>query len=462
MQAIFGTSYFRQGGRVARFCPCSVETVQQLNRELITPKLLPLLNRTFFRYAKVPLERSCPFWDDSGGSCALRSCAVEECSEDEVRRLDACDDEHLGTVWHTDVAALGAEAPSWDLGDGSGCALTETCTASWTDDEDGEFVDLNDNPERYTGYAAEAGASRIWHELHAHNSFHSPGCCGEEREADLMAMPVEHRLFYRLLSGLHASVSSHIAANYLIDRKAGTWGLELDEYRRRLGDHPERLHNLHFAYLTVLRAVELASGWLSSSFAYATGMPREDASVAREVRGFLASQPEWPLTFDEHAAFAGVRCPSGVERGREPPRCGVEEVRLRAELLGEFRQRLHNISKLMDCVGCGRCRLWGKLQVQGLGTALRVLYAPDRQAVLASLGRAQVVSLFNLLGRLSHSVEVARVVVPLLGAAHSTCSPRGCKATEYEISDDEISGEDGRAARQPTKPLDPFLSAMMG
>ena len=37
------------------------------------------------------------------------------------------------------------------------------------------------------------------------------------------------------------------------------WGLELDEYARRLGDHPQRLQNLHFTYLTVLRAVELAS-----------------------------------------------------------------------------------------------------------------------------------------------------------------------------------------------------------
>ena len=33
---------------------------------------------------------------------------------------------------------------------------------------------------------------------------------------------------------------------------SGTWGLEIDEYERRLGARPERLNNLHFAYLTVL------------------------------------------------------------------------------------------------------------------------------------------------------------------------------------------------------------------
>ena len=114
---------------------------------------------------------------------------------------------------------------------------------------------------------------------------------------------------------------------------------------------------------------------------------------------------------------------------------------MRTELLAAFRSRLHNVSRLMDCVGCGRCRLWGKLQVQGLGTALRILYAPDRRAVLHSLQRSHVVALFNLLGRLSHSVEVARVVVPLLGAAHATCSPRGCKASEYLVDDDEAEAE---------------------
>ena len=53
-------------------------------------------------------------------------------------------------------------------------------------------MDLVDNPEQYTGYSRAAGASRIWDELHRYNSFHSPGCCGEEAAEDLLAMPVDH------------------------------------------------------------------------------------------------------------------------------------------------------------------------------------------------------------------------------------------------------------------------------
>ena len=38
----------------------------------------------------------------------------------------------------------------------------------------------------------------------------------------------------------------------------------------------------------------------------------------------------------------------------------------------EMRGYFRNISAVMDCVGCEKCRLWGKLQVLGLATALKV------------------------------------------------------------------------------------------
>lgn len=45
----------------------------------------------------------------------------------------------------------------------------------------------------------------------------------------------------------------------------------------------------------------------------------------------------------------------------------------------------------MDCVGCEKCRLWGKLQVLGLGTALKILFSVDGQDRLG-----QTVSFFYL------------------------------------------------------------------
>lgn len=34
-----------------------------------------------------------------------------------------------------------------------------------------------------------------------------------------------------------------------------------------------------------------------------------------------------------------------------------------AKLKEEFRLHFRNISQIMDCVGCDKCKLWGKLQV---------------------------------------------------------------------------------------------------
>lgn len=66
----------------------------------------------------------------------------------------------------------------------------------------------------------------------------------------------------------------------------------------------------------------------------------------------------------------------------------------------------------MDCVGCDKCRLWGKLNVHGMGTALRILFAdlPHEKIQNGSwrrfeLSRNDVVALFNSIGRFASSIK---------------------------------------------------------
>ena len=75
----------------------------------------------------------------------------------------------------------------------------------------------------------------------------------------------------------------------------------------------------------------------------------------------------------------------------------------------EFRQHFMNISRIMDCVGCDKCKLWGKLQTQGLGTALKILFSgkfDKYEPTLLSVNRRQfylerseIVALINGFGR---------------------------------------------------------------
>ena len=126
---------------------------------------------------------------------------------------------------------------------------------------------------------------------------------------------------------------------------------------------------------------------------------------------------------------------------------------LQGELFSEFRQKFREISHLMDCMGCERCKVssyylsisppykyssiylyvspffhpwtagneslnitlenysvfiitlfvkvWGKLQVTGIGTALKILFTPLEEIKLT---RHEVVALVNAFGRVSTSL----------------------------------------------------------
>ena len=60
-------------------------------------------------------------------------------------------------------------------------------------------------------------------------------------------------------------------------------------------------------------------------------------------------------------------------------------------------------------MGCERCRLWGKLQFLGLGTAMKILFADDASSI-GTLSRNEVVALLNVLHRLSMSLSAIEIM----------------------------------------------------
>ncbi len=81
-----------------------------------------------------------------------------------------------------------------------------------------------------------------------------------------------------------------------------------------------------------------------------------------------------------------------------------------SSLKEDFRARFRNVSRLMDCVGCDKCRLWGKLQTSGYGTALKILFEFDNNEHPKPpvLKRTEIVALFNLYARLSSSMDAVQ------------------------------------------------------
>lgn len=168
-------------------------------------------------------------------------------------------------------------------------------------------------------------------------------------------MCLEKRAFYRAVSGLHSSINIHLSAKYLLSDKEelgidnkGTWGPNVEEFKRRFssettnGEGPNWLRNLYFLYLLELRALAKASPYLERE-EYYTGNEEEDWDTKLAIKDLLGIVKGFPEHFDEKKMF------NGGEQAKK--------------LKGEFKQHFRNISAIMDCVGCDKCRLWGKLQV---------------------------------------------------------------------------------------------------
>ena len=67
-----------------------------------------------------------------------------------------------------------------------------------------------------------------------------------------------------------------------MDEETDTWGPNLEEFTKRLGNTEvkERVENMYFTYLFVLRAV-MKAGPLLESIDYSTGCQEQDAQTRR-------------------------------------------------------------------------------------------------------------------------------------------------------------------------------------
>merc|ERR1712232_736799 len=319
-------------------------------------------------------------------------------------------------------------------------------------DDNVVVVDLRLNPERYTGYTGPS-AEKVWSAIHSTNCFQPEGRSTEHKDdnknydgddmycSDLL--PAEHRLYNRLLSGLHSSISLHIAHSYCLevdkDRvgECKTWGPSVEIARERVLDHPNRVENLYVAYALLLRAVvkagpaitaavprhrddpyfdeslkewndtilpELTKIWTLSSSSEQQQQKQQSSSSLSSSSLFL------PKTFDE-SIFDIKEHRRGNGDGREQAlsrRIGLQ-------------RRFQHLQKIIRCIGCDRCKLWATLQTLGIGTALRVLFhnENDNNAVTAAsadgkqqqnldLSRQEAVALVHTLERLSSSLVFAQ------------------------------------------------------
>ncbi|CAL9089964.1 unnamed protein product [Musa acuminata var. zebrina] len=377
-------------------CCCDYETVDSLIRKCYIPYYRILSLPRSFGILKVKLWCDCPFWPDDG-MCRLRDCSVCECPESEFpepfkKPLHGLSADDLKCQEGKPQATVDRTLDNkifrgWIEVDNPWTYDDETDNAEMT------YVNLQLNPERYTGYTGPS-ARRIWETIYTENCPKYPS--GEFCQ--------EKKVLYKLISGLHSSISVHIASDYLLDEIDNlvydisilfliTRGENLELLYDRKSS-TRRVKNLYFTFYYSLRSYEWplitsAPDYLEQA-EYNTGNLEEDLKTQSLVRQLVYNpklQTACPLPFDEAKLWQGESGP---------------------ELKQQIQKQFRNISALMDCVGCEKCRLWGKLQILGLGTALKILFSVDHQNYInqqLQLQRNEVIALMNLLNRLSESVK---------------------------------------------------------
>ncbi|KAH7888535.1 hypothetical protein F5I97DRAFT_710907 [Phlebopus sp. FC_14] len=383
---------------------CDYETIESVNEELYE-NLHDLVQTPFFRYFQVDLYRECPFWQENG-LCMNRECGITTVDESEIPEKW-----RAAALSKIDLPPLDQriQLPGCYYRDSDFCFL---------DDMTGDYVDLTLVPERYTGYSGPS-THRVWRSIYEENCFglselnlltsKSPGPVTlPDTLTDVLREPngmtdvneecLEKRVYYKIISGLHASISTHICLDYL-NQSTGEWGPNLDCFVTRVASHPERLQYIYFDTVLLLRAVARIAPYLSdydycSMSELASHDDVHQSDLVDESRTLtrldnVITVAKHVGKFDERVLFRG------------------ENANILKE---EFKQHFRNVSRIMDCVGCDKCRLWGKVQTTGLATALKVLFEIDEKALDPRknqnlLQRSEVVALINTLHRFSESLH---------------------------------------------------------
>lgn len=424
----------------------SYSTLEDLNRK-VKPAVEDLTKSTdFFSHYRLNLfNKRCPFWNDENGMCGNIACAVQT--------LDS--EEDIPVVWRASelgklegplathpAREVQKKRPERPLQGKLGEDVGESCVVEYDDECDdrdycvpedesasskGDYVSLLQNPERFTGYAGE-GAQQVWNAIYRENCFqkssfphhaalgHSTPAAGpaaldfkqvmeaagrqqllEQSREQSPNTPfvantgleaedecIEKRVFYRVVSGMHTSISTHLCYEWM-NQTTGQWQPNLECYMSRLHTHPERISNLYFNYALLTRAVAKLGPHLQGDYTFCTGDRDQDEATRAKVLAVTKSAASVPQIFDESLMFTNGEGPSLKE---------------------DFKNRFRNVSRLMDCVGCDKCRLWGKLQTAGYGTALKVLFEFDNASNdIPVLKRTELVALFNTYARLSQSMD---------------------------------------------------------
>lgn len=371
-----------------------------------------LREHKFFRIFKIDLAKECPFWARREMCTSPGACQICECDDEQIPPpwklkpiKNFVDRNHYNSSkiepWgEDDTFDASAYDKIWTVPYPETPILRSNGLVSSVSDEGSKsasYVDLTLNRPGFTAYRGR----NIWRLIYQENCMGSMNNPLENvGTAHAFTRCTEEEAFHKIVSGMQTAImvlsseyhhSKNTPAEHQKEieeyKKKGRvmntaafraqYSPDLKLFRERVATERAWLENLYFTFGVLLRTLCRVAPVLDTCDCD-TGTRDDDARAKNDLRA-LVREP-----------FAACR----EAYVNEPLFHRKQQLALK---------QFHNISRIMDCLECEKCRLHGKVKIVALQLALR---ASGNDTRVHWVERNEVIALVNSIGYFADSIMI--------------------------------------------------------
>ncbi|CAK65754.1 unnamed protein product (macronuclear) [Paramecium tetraurelia] len=228
------------------------------------------------------------------------------------------------------------------------------------ENDKGVYVDLKLNPEAYTGYQGQ----HIWDVIYRENCY----------QGILLQLNLNNR-FFGLNVQREKSIKQVSFQVYMhqLSTQLSEFYVDLKTNRTYPNYSSKNQKSFLFIFCICFVAIILATPGIQqydiNSLSFEDDL--RSKQLLNQILSLSNSQCSRP--FDEQQFFKQITF----------------------EQKKDYQRYIHNISRIMDCVECQKCKVFGKMQTYGLGTALKILFSESPSEFSGRLKRNELVALIN-------------------------------------------------------------------
>jgi hypothetical protein len=189
----------------------------------------------------------------------------------------------------------------------------------------------------------------------------------------------------------------------------------LSVFSSRLSSHPERLKNMYFTWLFLLRALKKAQHVLKT-YDFSSGTPEQTKGTIDLMRQLLKHVDK----SDEAAVAFSMRAEDKLFQTNDE----------KARLISVVRDNFHTISQNIDCIACDSCKLQAKIKITGLAFAVRIIL--DDDSLKNNYGRNDVIAFINTIQQFSKGLRIVHRLTDLSNGKPDPWIHSECTATSAD------------------------------